>query len=94
MSLREFLPSLLALTFTLAGCDTTPAAPAAASASAVASVSVVASAPAAARSPAGRIVDEQLALRSYYNLSLSRDGARLAYNATAANSTSGRRTSW
>jgi dipeptidyl aminopeptidase/acylaminoacyl peptidase len=44
--------------------------------------------PTAPRSAAARIVDEQLALRTYYNLSLSRDGARLAYNATTAHGTS------
>jgi dipeptidyl aminopeptidase/acylaminoacyl peptidase len=80
--------SLLALT--LAGCDTKPAAPApaAASASVTASASAAVSAQVEApRSPAGRAVDELFALRSYRNLTLSRDGAHIAYSVTVEPST-------
>jgi dipeptidyl aminopeptidase/acylaminoacyl peptidase len=91
VKLEVFPHALLIVTVALAGCDSKPAAPApaaasvsaAASASAAASPSTVTSAPAAApRSAAGRGVDELLALRSYRGLTLSRDGARIAYTTT------------
>jgi len=86
---------LLALALALTGCDAKPVSPAppVTSTSAQPSVSASATAPARApRSEAGRAVDAVLALRSYRNLTLSRDGARIAYSvATEPNTTPQRR---
>lgn len=69
----------------LSGCAVQPAAPTATasvqpSASVAASTAVATSAP--ARTPVGRAAEAIIALRSYRNLTLSRDGARLAYSTT------------
>ncbi len=70
----------------LAACDAKPVAPAVASASAIASASAT-----APRSAAGRAVDELLALRSYRNVTLSRDGAHVAYSVSEPNGKPARR---
>lgn len=66
---------LLPIALAAAGCERKPAAPQAAS-----SASASAAPPAAPRSPAGRAVEALLTLRGYRNLTLSRDGALLAYS--------------
>lgn len=76
---------LLALVLALAGCDESKLAvraSAAPTASARSTASAAPPAPIAPRTAAGRAVDAMLALRIYRNLTLTRDGARLAYSAT------------